>query len=137
MKYNDIYNFNDLKDYCKICDTKYDKINITPPFLTPHTPNYLGDLYHSPSGALGFRLFTSPITYYGAVVIKGIIYSYYTPIGTITNSGLQILQSRELPFKSATTKKLVTILNRNTLGLSLNPFIFLLRNLDIKLGWLE
>lgn len=138
MKYRDIKDFESLKAYCykkgsisKIC------VNPTSPFHNTYEGNYLGELYASPSKALGYRLFNEPVSWCFVNLIKGIIYSYNTPIGLILNNSIVFVPSKQLPFKSATTKKLVTILNREFMSIELNQFMLILKSLKLDLGWLE
>lgn len=138
MTYDNIYNFDDLKVYCKV--KHYDFKNFTPhlPHFEPSAPNVLLYLMSNNSTALGYRILQTPIQYNKTVIIKGIIYSYYTPIGFITDSGALLIGiSKEFPFKSVTTKRLVTILNRHTYKLHVETLKIVLLDLNIDLGWLE
>lgn len=138
MKYSDIENLKDLKKYC---NKKYDSciysICETSPFHSSPIGNYLDVQYSSPTGALGYREFKYPITWCKFNLLNGIIYSYDTPIGVICGSDLFFVKSSDLPFKSATTKKLVTILNRNFMNVPLNILYTILNYLNLELGWLE
>lgn len=138
MKYNNIYNFSDLEKYCNRCSKGSVLFVPTSPLIQPCNTNYLLHLHHSPSQALGYRLLQIPIQYNKTIIIKGIIYSYYTPVGIITDSGALLIGiSKEFPFKSVTTKRLVTILNRNTYKLHVEQLKIVLLDLNIGLGWLE
>ena len=138
MTYDNIYNFDDLKAYCKV--KHYNFKHFTPhlPQCEPSTPNVLLYMMSNNSGALGYRLFQTPIHYNKVITLRGIIYSYYTPIGLITDSGSLIIGiSKEFPFKSVTTKRLVTILNRHTYNLHVETLKIVLLDLNIELVWLE
>ena len=138
MKYRDIKNFKSLKAYCyKENDMSVIYINPTSPFHNTYEGNYLGELHTSPSKALGYRLFSDIVSWCFVNVIRGVIYSYDTPIGLILNNSIVFVPSKQLPFKSATTKKLVTILNREFMSIELNQFMLILKSLKISLGWLE
>ena len=70
-------------------------------------------------------------------LIKGIIYSYDTPIGFILNNSIVFVLSKQLPFKSRTTKKLVSILNREFMAVEYKQFKLIIEMLKLDLGWLE
>lgn len=138
MTYDNIYNFDDLKAYCKVKHNYFTNFTPHTPQCEPSTPNMLLYTMSNNSTALGFRLFNTPIKYNKVITIKGIIYSYYTPIGLITDSGALLIGiSKEFPFKSVTTKRLVTILNRHTYKLNVETLKIVLLDLNIELGWLE
>ena len=138
MKYRDIKDFKSLKAYCyKVGDMSVIYPNPTSPFHNTPEENYLKELYTSPSKALGYRLFNEPVSWFFVNLIKGIIYSYDTPIGLMLNNSIVFVTSKQLPFKSATTKKLVTILNRKFMTIEYKQFILIIKMLNIDLGWLE
>lgn len=138
MKYRDIKDFKSLKAYCyKVGDMCVIYPNPTSPFHNTCEGNYLGELYTSPSKALGYRLFNEPVSWCFVNLIKGIIYSYDTPIGLILNNSIVFVPSKQLPFKSATTKKLVTILNREFMTIEYKQFRLIIEMLNLDLGWLE
>lgn len=138
MKYNEIYNLKDLKMYCNKCNRGEICTNTNPQYIDSTTsPIVFGDKYTSPSGALGYRLLDNEIVYDKVLTIRGVIYSYYTPIGLITRDCIMLLDSKQAPFKSVTTKKLLTILNRENWKVSLMQLKTVLIALGIDLGWLE
>lgn len=138
MTYNNIYNFEDLKAYCTRLHRNVVRFTPHTPKCGPVTPNRLMYLHSNNSKALGYRLFDTPIIYDKVITIKGIIYSHYTPIGFITSSdALLLCISKELPFRSVTTKRLVTIINRHTYKLHTETLKIVLLDLNIDLGWLE
>lgn len=138
MKYCDI---KDIKGLMAYCNRKTDTCIIPTSTPTPMTKfegdNYLKELYASPSKALGVRLFEKSILWCNVSVLQGIIYSYDTPIGVVINESLLFVHSKSLPFKSATTKKLTTILNRNFMYIELKTLKLILKMLGLDLGWLE
>ena len=138
MKYCDIKDFKGLKAYCyKVCDTSVIYTTSPSPLCKFEGDNYLKELHASPSGALGFRLFEKSILWCNVSVLQGIIYSYNTPVGVVINESLLFVPSKQFPFKSATTKKLVTILNRNFMYIELKTLKLILKMLGLNLGWLE
>ena len=138
MKYRDIKDFESLKAYCyKVSDMNVIYINPTSPFHSSTNGTYLGELYASPTKALGYRLFNEPVNWCMVNLIKGIIYSYDTPIGFILNNSIVFVLSKQLPFKSRTTKKLVSILNREFMAVEYKQFKLIIEMLKLDLGWLE
>ena len=138
MKYSDIVDIKTLKAYCK---RQYDTTITYPsshsPFHSSPSDNYLGFQYSSPSGALGYRLFNEPVVWCFTNRIKGVVYSYSTPIGLILDNTIIIAPSQDLPFKSCTSHKLCTILNRRFITVEVKMLKKILNTLEIKLGWLE
>lgn len=141
MKISDIRNFADITKYCKYKECN--KIYLTEwneNIFHPHHPLlpqeamtddiYLFYKFHNPSGSIGFRFLNHTMRLNNIKenqLIKGIIgvlYSYDTPIGLILENKNLVVINKAEKFKipnsnknSATTRKILTILNQLYVGI--------------------
>lgn len=146
MKCSEIYDFDDLKAYCKkrILGVSYITPHPTSPSSmvnikvnnAPMDYNVLGVTYSNNSNSLNYRLFEDTIYYYN-VGITGILFSYNTPIGLITDNTIFIISRDTVPFNSVTAKRIITMLNRNMYKLPSDRLKFILQEIGIDLGWLK
>lgn len=142
MKIKEITNIQSLVAYCKYNNRyPHSPITTSPKYdgdkeiiTFPNGKGIIKSIKSNANGSIAYVLFESPIRY-GFTNIRGIIYSYDTPIGIIMGYNLYIVSPEHITFKSVTTKRILNILIKQVFVIEYNSLMMFLKLNNIRSGW--